>query len=47
MVVLLITTIDCGLCRNGVQRIAELLEKIGATEHSELVTREHTLKVNR
>ena len=44
---------DCGFvllstltCRDAVTQIAELLETIGASEHSELVIREHTLKVN-
>ena len=33
--------------RDAITQIAELLEIIGANEHSELVIREHTLKVNR
>ena len=33
--------------RDAITQIAELLETIGANEHSELVIREHTLKVNR
>ena len=33
--------------RDARTQIAELLEIIGANEHSELVIREHTLKVNR
>lgn len=33
--------------RDGITQIAELLEIIRANEHSELVIREHTLKVNR
>ena len=32
--------------RDAVTQIAGLLELIGASEHSELVIREHTLKVN-
>ena len=39
---------DCGFVhRDTVTQIAELLEIIGASEHSELVIREHALKVNR
>ena len=41
---------DCGFvlltCRDAVTQIAELLEIIGVSEHSELVIREHTLKIN-
>ena len=39
----LLSTLTCG---DVVTHIAGLLETIGASEHSELVIREHTLKVN-
>ena len=47
VVKLLIVGLYYCLHRDAVTQIAELLEIIGATEHSELVIREHTLKVNR
>ena len=43
IIIIDLVIIDCGFvyCRDAVTQIAELLETIGADEHSELVIREH------